>query len=182
MKDPLEEAIDQCHANPGQFEIIKTLLEKVGAKVDPKNSKTWTLFILAVYDFYEDPVKSKDWAEVQNAVAKLVIEKGLPVDAVQLPGKETPLILTAHAGNFAVAQFLVEDKKADVNAVDAKGRTPLFLAKEHADQALANYLISKGAKVGVARSEQHMAADHPVLAPPPARKSFLQRLKELKKK
>ena len=51
--------------------------------------------------------------------------------------------------------FLVEELKADVNARDFKGYTPLHHAAARGDNALIKYLVSKGADpMAVARTGQ----------------------------
>jgi ankyrin repeat protein len=51
---------------------------------------------------------------------------------------------------LGAVKFLVEEKGADVNARDAWGYTPLHYAAVHGQNALVEYLVSKGADVTVA--------------------------------
>ena len=58
-------------------------------------------------------------------------------------------------GWMPTVKFLVEELKADVNARDFKGYTPLHHAAARGDNALITYLVSKGADVmAVARTGQ----------------------------
>ncbi len=57
-------------------------------------------------------------------VVGALIEAGVPVDARNEFG-DTPLILAVHRGRYEMAQFLL-DMKADPNAKNAEGFTPLF--------------------------------------------------------
>ena len=58
-------------------------------------------------------------------------------------------------GWLPAVKFLVEELGADVNARDHNGYTPLHHAAARGDNALIEYLVSKGADVkAVARSGQ----------------------------
>jgi uncharacterized protein len=53
----------------------------------------------------------------------------------------------APAGMLAAVKYLVEERHADVNAVDADGNTALHNAASRGDNEMIEYLISKGADV-----------------------------------
>jgi ankyrin repeat protein len=171
LDEALSSAIRKCHTVPPQFQTAKDLIER-GAKISPKDTKIWTLFILAIYKDKNEP---DDITQLKNSVAKLLVEKGLDAKARQKPGNETPLLLAAHAGNIVIAQYLVEEKKADVNAKDAKKRTPLHFAMEKINPELTNYLKSCGANINAKdkrgrkpgdKTIEHMASDSPMRASP----------------
>ena len=82
---------------------------------------------------------------------------------------------------MAVMKYLVEELHADFNARDNDGYTPLHHAAARGDNAMINYLVSKGADVtAVARSGQTTAdmANGPVqrISPYPATVALLEKL------
>ncbi len=80
--------------------------------------------------------------EVQNA-----IKNGANVNApdTSAGAKWTPLMTAAFRGNFPIAKLLIESG-ADVNASNAYGDTPLYLAANTSFE-LAKLLLEKGANV-----------------------------------
>ena len=51
----------------------------------------------------------------------------------------------ATSGQVRVAQWLIEEQKLDINAVDVKGATPLMIATQYHHLALVEYLVGAGA-------------------------------------
>lgn len=65
----------------------------------------------------------------------------------------------APTGMLASVRYLVEDLHADVNARDADGNTPLHNAAARGDNAMINYLVSKGADVKTVNRKGQSVAD-----------------------
>ena len=57
----------------------------------------------------------------------------------------TPLHFAAQNGHLSVVEYLV-NQKADLNAKNNKGYTPLSLANERRKMEVAEFLIGKGAQ------------------------------------
>jgi len=56
----------------------------------------------------------------------------------------TPLSYAAQNGHLEVVQFLVEEKKANVNSIDNQNRSPLSHAAEDGQQSVVDYLLRNG--------------------------------------
>ncbi len=61
-------------------------------------------------------------------------------------------------GDYDIVEYMVEDENADVNAVDAQGKPPLFFALEKGNSKIADFLVKSGAKIDV------MVKNKPMLA------------------
>jgi glutamate dehydrogenase len=72
--------------------------------------------------------------------------------------KRYALHLAASNGHLDVVKYLVEQGQADVNALDARGGTPLFDALTSKHVPVANYLREKGAIYGRSSSEELSAS------------------------
>ena len=57
----------------------------------------------------------------------------------------TALHFAAGLGDTALAAVLIDDGAADVDAADAAGKTPLFVATMHRHEAVVDLLLSRGA-------------------------------------
>ncbi len=75
-----------------------------------------------------------------------IIRSGIPENGSQAPtqGGFTPLLYAARDGRIDMAQALVA-KGADLELADANGITPLQMAIENENIALARYLLERGA-------------------------------------
>jgi ankyrin repeat protein len=65
----------------------------------------------------------------------------------------------APSGFLAAVQFLVEEMHADVNSRDHEGNTPLHNAAARGDNAMIEYLVSKGADVKAVNRAGETTAD-----------------------
>jgi uncharacterized protein len=65
----------------------------------------------------------------------------------------------APGGMLAAVQYLVEELDANVNAADHEGNTALHHAAARGDNAMVEYLVSKGARVDAVNREGYNVAD-----------------------
>jgi len=65
----------------------------------------------------------------------------------------------APAGMLPAVKYLVDELHADVNAPDAAGNTPLHNAASRGDNAMIEYLVSKGANVKAINRKGQTVAD-----------------------
>ena len=124
-------------AGAGQLEAMKLLLAK-GMKVDttvPQMTSGTPLFEAV--------------SEGQLAAVQFLIEKGANVNAKELGQGRTPLHEAMKRGDLREARkdivLLLLDKKADLNAKDTSGKTPLALALENRNEDAAALLRAHGA-------------------------------------
>jgi len=83
--------------------------------------------------------------EGHEAVAKLLLEKGVHVDSKDAYNR-TPLSLAAMRGHEAVVKLLLE-KEADVESKSIYNRTPLLFAAMRGHEAVVKLLLEKEADV-----------------------------------
>jgi ankyrin repeat protein len=117
---------------------------------------------------------------LMNAVAngsleiiRMLMDKGVDVNSVSPPvtgppvkngnialGLFTPLILAASHGGYDAVKMLV-DAKANVNAQDVRGMTPLMLAlsTDRPDTRVVKLLIERGADTAIKSKNGETAAD-----------------------
>lgn len=149
----------------GQFEMVKFLVKK-GAKVDTANRDGATPLIAACYkslfDIAEFLISKKANVNAQTTsgrsvlfiatftgdkkLVELLLKKGAnPNVAVQEEGQgkgQTPLIVASAKGYVEKAKLLIQ-YKADVNARDGAGKTPLKWTK---NPEMVKLLKNAGAK------------------------------------
>jgi ankyrin repeat protein len=65
----------------------------------------------------------------------------------------------APSGFLAAVKYLVEEARADVNSRDHEGNTPLHNAAARGDNAMIEYLVSKGADVKAVNRAGETTAD-----------------------
>lgn len=66
---------------------------------------------------------------------------------MELQVSMTPLMYTSYLGNYEIAKYLIEDKKADVNAENEYGWTALKYASDEGRLEIVKYLVENGASV-----------------------------------
>jgi ankyrin repeat protein len=76
------------------------------------------------------------------------LEEGLPVESRGGQKNGTLLCEAACHGHHRIAKLLLRNK-ADINAQNSQGNTPLHLAMEFNYKKLADYLAEKGAKINI---------------------------------
>ena len=69
-------------------------------------------------------------------------EQGLHYDV-----EEYPLHIAVAAGEYSIAELLLQEKEIDVNAPDRRGRAPIHIAAEVGDVIMTALLIRNGAKL-----------------------------------
>jgi ankyrin repeat protein len=111
---PLGTPLHRAAAGPGDAEITNYLL-KAGADVAALDDRGNTPLNVAVRGR-----ASKEKARI----VELLLAKGADPDAKTRGGGSSPLHIAAFAGNFEVVKLLLTHK-ADVNATDGEGKTPL---------------------------------------------------------
>jgi cytohesin len=159
----------------GRTEAVKLLLE-AGANINAKNDNGQTALHLPLDIRNSDYKKyklSKDTLELLLAkgadvnlkdkdgrtplhlaaesadgdIVKLLLDKGVEVNAKDDESGFTALHHAARFGNKNIAEVLIA-RGADINAKDKQGHTPLYVAVNH-DYKFAEFLISKGADSGI---------------------------------
>ncbi len=97
-------------------------------------------------------------------IAKLILTKGGDVNAHIRDEGETILHMTVRLGKFKIVEFLIE-QKANLNAQDAEGNTPLHCAAEQpywyekSSLQISNMLLESGADSNV-KNKQGMTPLH----------------------
>jgi hypothetical protein len=92
---------------------------------------------------------------------KLHLAKGSNFNVADSSGN-TPLKLTIQWHHREAAKLIIESGKADLNAKDPEGRTPLLVALTNAENDVAQMLIDKGADIK-AKDKNDMTALHAAL-------------------
>jgi len=150
---PLEAAIAAVPED-GNIDILKYLLEN-GANVDINvpNSYGETALIYAV-----------DQHSADRNVLRILLENGANVENSDYYGNRV-LWVAIFGQGLDTVKFLVEEGKANVNAKNNSGRTPLTAAAQICDLDKVKYLIKKGAKIDLRDDQGKTAADHLRLSP-----------------
>lgn len=151
MKDPLQELSTQIilaslpskkTSAEGFAQLVEAAIKKIeaGAAVSANSSASWNIFTFAIHKAMQYP-DNKNY----NALAKLLIQKGLGVNSITNDGKkQTPLHLVVDAGNIEMAQYL-KDQQADVTALNDKKKTPAELAEKAGHAEIIAILASPSA-------------------------------------
>lgn len=66
---------------------------------------------------------------------------------MELQVSMTPLMYASYLGNYEIARYLVEEKKADINAENEYGWTALKYASDEGRLEIVKYLVENGASV-----------------------------------
>ncbi len=137
-------------ARDGNVNKVERLIRE-GANVRANDELGWTALHWASYRGY-------------LRVARLLIEEGASVSTPDKWGQtalhlvardghdkwgQTALHLAGHDGHAAVARFLIQIGRADVDAKDLDGETALMVASENGNAILVDLLIKEGADVDV---------------------------------
>ncbi len=154
------------------LDLMKELLDK-GADVNAQiGEKLWFRAFTNDYTWVDTAGATAFWRAAQSSdlpAMKLLADHGADTKLANKSG-ETPLLAAAGIGwawnwstrspNPAVdaVKFCVEHGD-DVNAADNRGYTALHGAAYLGDNAMVNYLVSKGAKVDVKSKAGDSAAD-----------------------
>ena len=125
----------------GHLEIMEYLIEK-GANVKNKDKNGFTSFHHAAESASENNV------EILRKLIEFALRKN--VDGVDIKTSEknaesrSPLQIAAIKGRAEIMKFLIEEKGADILAVDIRGKTALHLAIKRSPKIEATmYLIEK---------------------------------------
>ena len=81
-------------------------------------------------------------------VCKMMLEKGVDINAKEKKENWTALMLAALWGHAEIVKFLLE-KGADVNAKDREDQTALIVAAKYGKTPIVKLLLEKGADVHV---------------------------------
>lgn len=100
--------------------------------------------------------------EGRPEIVKLIIEKHPTISKYTVEDKQEKMNRALHKAvrgrSMDNVKLLLEELGAELDGVDAQGRTPLLAACEY-DEKLAEYLIEKGAKV-TAKDQEGLTATH----------------------
>jgi ankyrin repeat protein len=120
----------------------------------------------SIFSSRDEQVQMTWWWAVENAheaVVKLLIERGIDVEAENESTYKTALHLTAESGHEAVVKLLIE-RGANLEARDNFQETPLHLAASSGQEAVVKLLIEKGvnleAKEQTKQTPLHLAAEN----------------------
>ena len=111
----------------GHLDICRLLIDK-GAQVEAKNSNGRTPLHCAAYQGHVE-------------IAQLLCNHGADDEARGNSGWR-PLHWAAMDGHISVVKDLIEERNAEINARDVRGRTALRMARHKSD--ITSYLISHG--------------------------------------
>lgn len=81
------------------------------------------------------------------AAVKQVLKEGIIDVNQQQNGADAPLLLAVKSGNLETVQLLLAMPEININIKNAKGETALMIACRHADEAVVDALLAKGADV-----------------------------------
>jgi hypothetical protein len=133
------EPLQQSAANAASVEVLRCLVQDLGADVNGANQDGATPLYIAAERGHLAVVRC------------LVKELGADVNQAANDGA-TPLYFAAAKGYLAVALLLVEELGADVNQGTRDGATPLFIAAQEGHLARVRCLVKKlGADVNRTR-------------------------------
>lgn len=119
-------------AASGRVERVRELLD-AGAAVADMTSDGFTPLHYAAFFGYPD-------------LARLLIERGAPLDATAKNDMHVTPLHSAAAGRHGEVAHLLIDAGADVRAAQQHGWTALHAAAQHGDAALAAALVEHGAE------------------------------------
>lgn len=111
-------------------DILQLLLD-YGADPNAKDRYSWSLLHYTVYDGNVD-------------MTRMLLDKGALVNVIENEFGRTPLSYAAEKGYISLVEMLIQ-QKADVNAKDFRGRTPLDNAKDHSQDEMIKLLRDHGA-------------------------------------
>ncbi|RZJ73936.1 ankyrin repeat domain-containing protein [Flavobacterium sp.] len=135
-------------ARTGSAEQAEKLLNQDQKLVNTTNTDGYTPLILACY-------------RSNNAVAKLLLQKGANIDAIS--GMGTALMASVVKGNLEMAKHLIE-RKANPNLSDANGTTALLYSVMFKKHELASLLMKSGADANHKDNRGQSALDYAILS------------------
>jgi ankyrin repeat protein len=120
----------------GHLRVVKYLVETGGANVEAVEQGGWTALMYASFCG-------------RLAVCQYLIETGRAnVDNANCHDGRTALFLACRWAELRIVQYLVMKARANVNVADIYGSTPLIVASQRCDLAMAKCLVeSGGAKI-----------------------------------
>jgi ankyrin repeat protein len=114
------------------IKTLEVLSEMQGVDFDAINQKGGTALKIAAFEGHDE-------------VVRVLLEKGAKVDIItqgETLYKYQALHLAAKSGHVAIVQVLI-DAKADVNARDEFGNTPIIIAAAHNHLNVVNFLLTE---------------------------------------
>ena len=118
-------------SSQGQLSMVELLLEKHNANINAQNIEGLTPLIIACQ-------------HAQINVITFLVQKGANLEITQ-KGGWTALVRVSFDGRLDLAQILVEQGNANINAHDDDGFTPLSYAAQNGHINVVEYLITKNA-------------------------------------
>jgi len=128
----------------GRDKIARKLIEQ-GANVDYEDDRGNTPLSLAIM---------KDYPEVVDALIKHGVDVNIKIDG------ETPLTFAIKEGKTTLAVDLIEKGKANVDAINNLGNSPLINAVVFEQPEIVDLLVSKNADVNHKNNRDKTAKDY----------------------
>lgn len=122
-------------AQNGHLEVVKVLLDEMGADVKARDNMGRNALIRAF--------RNSDNSKVE-VITRLLLDYGADVNVRGEKGK-TPLILAVEKEHIGLVKKLLEQEDIEIDDTDKEGKTALLLAVELRQNDIAQLLCEKGA-------------------------------------
>ena len=113
----------------GHLAICRLLIDK-GAQLEAKNIDDWTPLHYAAFQGHVE-------------IVRLLCDRGADVEARSIYGR-TSLHYATMNGHISIIKELIDERNAEVNARDNRGRPALMVAGLFRKHDIAAYLVSHG--------------------------------------
>lgn len=154
-----EEVVKVAASN--DFDTVKLLVEKVGAKVTlgviEAAATNGNIDVLRLFDSWNSLGSDKErWFDISRlyvasragdrGIVRQLLSKGSPPDKRNIYGR-TPLWVASESGKSKeVVENLLATNSVEVNVRDVTGKTPLFCATRHGFTEIVQLLLDYGAE------------------------------------
>ena len=152
---PVRPVRSQATSRPTRSPTVIRSPARQNGKFVPEKSNIWRDCVDGYYDWVKEhimegaPLNEADHCgdpplllaagNGHKAVCELLLDEGADVEQRNVMG-ESPLIRAAHNGHFHTVKFLVEQAKADVNAIDMGDNSALHWAAMRGHVEIVKFL------------------------------------------
>ncbi|XP_015279342.1 PREDICTED: 2-5A-dependent ribonuclease [Gekko japonicus] len=130
-------------ARKGRFDIVKALVDEMGADVNICDNRDRNAFVHALSVTEQEP-----WSQTKEAVASFLLEKGADTTKRGEGGKTT-LILAVEQLSQELVKAILEKDEMDIDDADKNGQTALMVAVEKGNCNIARMLCEKSARTDI---------------------------------